>query len=372
MKPDTLAVHPPAAPAPDATNAPVAPPIHPAASFEGDPEHLAALLQGDGEGFVYARYMNPTCVGVERALAALEGGEGAVWCASGMAALTAVLSTRLQAGDEVLCAARIYGVTAALLTRIVARQGVQVRFGDADTLTAGPRTRVILAETIANPGLETADLPGLAARKGDAWLVIDNTFASPALCRPLEHGADVVVHSASKYIGGHGDLIAGAVVADAVKAAAIRSVASTMGLTGDPWTAFLAARGLKTLPLRMARHSSNARAVAACLRGLGLPVRAAAPRPWLSDTGGMLCVDLPDRQTAFAFLRALRLFRCATSLGDCHSMALHPASTSHRDFDAAALTAAGITQGTLRLSVGLEDPSDLCADLEQAVAALPS
>ena len=368
MRPHTLAVHPPLPAAPPDANRPSSPPIYASASFEGDPEAIAGLLRGEGEGYVYSRYANPTAAACEAGVAALEGADGAVWCASGMAAISAVAFARLRAGDEVLCASRVYGVTAALLRRVLAPLGVEVRFEELDALAARANTRLIVAETIANPGLETADIPTIASRKGDAWLLVDNTFASPALCTPLAHGADLVVHSASKYIGGHGDLIGGVVAANAPALAAVRAAAATIGLTGDPWTAFLAARGLKTLPLRMERHSANARAVTAFLRDRGLPAHTAARRPWLRDCGGMVSVDLPDRETAFGVLRRLRLFRCAPSLGDCHSLALHPASTSHRDLDAAGLAAVGITPGTLRLSVGLEDEADLLDDLGRALS----
>ena len=364
MRPATLAVHPPHVHVPQR---PVAPPIHPAASFEGDPEELAGLLRGEGEGFAYARYANPTSAATEQSLARLEEAEAGLWCASGMAAITAVVATACSQGDEVLCAAEIYGVTVALLRRVVTRWGVSVRVEPVDTLVPGPRTRVIIAETISNPTLHTCDLAVLAARKGDAWLVVDNTFATPALCRPLSVGADLVVHSASKYIGGHGDIIAGAVCGDAARIGAIRGVAATMGLTGDPWSAWLAARGIATLPLRMERHSQNARSLATFLRARGLAVHTPAPRTWLSDLGGMLSVALADRTQAFSVMRRLTLFRSATSLGDCHSMVVHPASTSHRDLDDAGLAAVGISQGTVRVSVGIEAIEDLCDDWARAL-----
>jgi cystathionine beta-lyase/cystathionine gamma-synthase len=348
---------------------PVAPPIHPAASYEADPETLSAILDRAQPGFAYGRYGNPTAAACEEAVANLEGAEAAVWCATGTGAMLATLAACCSAGDEVICATAIYGGTRALLEKVVARWGVTVTLAPHGSLTPTPRTRAIVVESIANPALEVPDLPAIAARKGDALLIVDNTFATPILCQPLRWGADVVVHSATKYLGGHGDVIAGVAVASLARIEPIRAMAVTMGVTGDPWGAWLVMRGLQTLPLRMERHCANARVVATWLRERGLPMRRAVATPWLVDGGGIVAVDLPSREAALAVMRRLRLFRVATSLGDCHSMVLHPASTSHRGLDEAGLAGAGVTPGTLRLSVGIEDVDDLVEDLRQALEA---
>jgi methionine-gamma-lyase len=366
MRRATLAVTTPAVAAPAG---PSAPPLHPAASFEEDPAVVAAILAGREPGFVYARNGNPTARAAEEHVAQLEGGETAVWCASGMAAILAAIAARCVAGDEVLCASEIYGGTSGLLTGIVSRWGIAVRYAPAEALEVGPRTRAVIVETIANPALTMPDLPALARRKGDAWLVVDNTFATPMLCRPLEHGADVVVHSVSKYLGGHGDLIAGIGVGSAAVIEPMRGIAAAMGLTGDPWTAWLAMRGMRTLAVRMERHCENARLLALHLRDRGFTVRTPEPTAWLADRGGMLTVDLGSRDAAFAAMRAFRVFRCAPSMGDCQSLVLHPASTSHRNLDDAGLRAAGIAPGTLRVSVGIEDVRDLIEDFERGLAA---
>ncbi len=363
MKPATRAVQPRQV---HLDQVPIAPPIHPAASYEADPEQLTAILDAAERGFAYGRYGNPTAATAEAAIADLEGAKDAVWCATGTGAMLATLVAGCRAGDEVLCANEIYGGTRALLERVVSRWGITVRFAPHRELAAGPATRVILVETIANPALEVPDLAAIASRKGDAWLVVDNTFATPILCQPLRHGADVVVHSATKYLGGHGDVVAGVVAGGRAVIGQIRDVAVTLGVTGDPWGAWLVLRGIKTLPLRMERHVHNAGLVASFLRARGLVVRQAMTASWLSAPGGILAVDLPDRAAALTALRRVKLFRVATSLGDCHSMVLHPASTSHRGLDATALAAAGVTPGTVRLSVGIEDVDDLIADLAHA------
>ncbi len=368
MKPATRAVQPRRV---RLDQVPVAPPIHPAASYEADPDLITAILDGGEPGFAYGRYGNPTAATAEEAVADLEGARAAVWCATGTGAMLATLVAACRAGDEVLCATEIYGGTRALLEKVVSRWGIAVRFAPHATLEAGPTTRVILVESIANPALDVPDLAAIAARKGDAWLVVDNTFATPILCQPLRHGADLVVHSATKYLGGHGDVVAGVVAGGRAVIGQIRAMAVTLGVTGDPWGAWLVLRGIKTLPLRMERHTQNAAEVARFLRERGLVVRQAVPTPWLASSGGMLAVDLPDRDAAIAALRRVKLFRVATSLGDCHSMVLHPASTSHRGLDAAALAGAGVTDGTLRLSVGIEDAGDLIADLAQAFGVAP-
>lgn len=333
-------------------------------TYEDDPEVLAARLGGE-PGFVYARCGNPTVRLAEEAIAELEGGDDAIWCASGMAALTLAALSMCTAGETVLCADRMYGGTGAMLDNVIARMGVRVTYAPHDAFPETANPSLVLIESIANPALDVPDLPRIAARFPGV-VVVDNTFATPLLCRPLDHKVALSLHSATKYLGGHGDLTGGVVVGRQPLIDRLRSVAISTGLVGDPWNAWLCLRGLTTLAIRMERQCDNARVVAEWLRQQGHKVRTARPTAWLSDSGGMVVVDVGSHERALEVLRGLRLFRNATSLGDAHSLAVHPATTSHRHLSGKGLQRAGVTPGMLRLSVGIEDADDLVDDLRQA------
>jgi cystathionine beta-lyase/cystathionine gamma-synthase len=375
---------------PEAPQPPVNVPIYQTSTFEvGSAQELADILEFRAAGHSYTRYSNPTHAALEAALAELEGGEAALVTGSGMAAIHAAMASILRPGDEVVAGRALYGGTYALLTGLFARFGVTARFvslTDASAVAAAmtDRTRLIWAETIANPTTDVADLAALAdvARAADAALVVDNTFASPFLCNPLDLGADLVAHSLTKYVGGHSDLVAGALIGSRERVAAARQVLIDAGGNAQPMEAFLALRGLKTLAVRVERHSANALAVACALEGRPGIARVLYPglrshpqhevamrelRPSMS--GGMLAIDLEGgRPAGERFLDRIRVARHATSLGSVETLCSHPASSSHRQLGEAELAAAGLTPGLLRVSIGLEDADDLVEDLAAAAS----
>ncbi|WP_119728959.1 trans-sulfuration enzyme family protein [Thermomonospora amylolytica] len=386
----TRAVHPPVIQPTGAR--PLMTPIYQGHLFAyEDGETLAAAFAEPAQdsGYFYSRYGNPTVRTFERALADLEGGCDGLATGSGMAAITTVLMAMLRTGDHVIAQSSLYGGTYALLHDLADRWGLElthVSGEDPEEVRAAlrPRTRMLYLETITNPVTQVADLPALAAvaREAGVPVVVDNTFATPVLCRPLEHGADVVIHSATKYIGGHSDVMAGAVVsADPRVHHRIWSQVLKLGGNIDPTTAWLCARGLATLHMRVMRQSENALLLARRLAGHpavervhypGLeshPQHAIARRLLDGGFGGLLSVDLAGgREAGRAFAESLRLVELAVSLGGTKTLVMHPASTSHRSLDADALAAAGIGAGTVRIAVGVEHPDDLWNDLEQALA----
>ncbi|MDQ3402875.1 MAG: aminotransferase class I/II-fold pyridoxal phosphate-dependent enzyme [Actinomycetota bacterium] len=370
---------------------PLSPPIHRSSAFAfDDPDTLAdAMARPDG-AFVYSRRGNPTVRALEHMVADLEGGEAALATASGMGAISSVLMSILAPGDHVVAQSCLYGGTHSLLTDLCARWGIQVTHvsgQDAAEVRAAitPRTRMLYLETISNPTTRVCDLPALLAeaRTHDILSVVDNSFASPLLCTPIAHGADIVVNSTSKYLAGHSDVIGGiAVFADKARFRSTWARAVEMGANADPLAAWLTLRGIQTLPLRMARHCSNARRLAhrlteipsiAAVHWPGLPSHPdhAIATAMLSDFGGVLAFDLAGgREAGRIFTKSLRLAALAPSLGGVETLVLHPASSSHRELDEHALNAAGIGQGTVRVSVGLEHPDDIVADFVQALAAV--
>ncbi len=384
---ESKAVHPPVA---DVTGSrPLGVPIHQGHVFSfDDPDDLAAAFAGPGAAFAYGRLGNPTVRTLEHAIAELEGGAGALATASGMGAINTVLFALLRSGDHVIAQRSLYGGTMTVLGDLAERWGVEVTYvgGDsADEVRAAlrPNTRLLYLETISNPTTRVADLPALlaAVRYAGVVSVVDNTFATPLLCRPLDHGADIVVHSATKYLGGHGDVLAGVVVfASAELQHTVWEHASELGANVDPFTAWLTLRGLQTLALRVRRHCDNALVLATRLAGH--PAVAAVHYPGLPEHpdhelagrlltgghGGVLAFDLAGgREAGHAFAGAVRLAALAPSLGGVHTLVLHPASTSHRRLTDEQLHAAGIGAGTIRVSAGIEHPDDLWADLEQAL-----
>jgi methionine-gamma-lyase len=339
------------------------------------------VMNEEEYGFYYARLRNPTVEELNGVLADLEGGEAALAFSSGMAAITAALLTTLERGDTLLCASQLYGATYTLIETLVRRLGVEVVYTDASDIGAWnvPAAKVRYVETMANPGFPLADIAAIAAGKGDGLLIVDNTFASPALCRPLELGADLVCESATKYLNGHHDVTAGVVAGSRALVARARRHLIDTGSMLDPFPAFLLRRGLKTLTMRVERASTNALQLARFLEShpkvsrvlyAGLesyPQYELAGRQ-LSGSGGLLACELTGgREAGERLYDALELCLRAPSLGGVDTVVLHPASTSHRQFSDEQLAAAGISPGLLRVSVGCEDGDDIVADFEQAL-----
>lgn len=391
----TRAVHTPDPPRLEQT--PLGLPVHRSAAFRfSSAQEYADLLSGAQKGYSYSRVDNPTTDAFAQAVAALEGvgvdGEVAAQpFASGMAAISTVLMTLTHAGAHVVVPREVYGGTYGLLTTVLDRFGVTTSFvdmADLDAVRAAirPETTVLYAETLANPTMTVADLPGLSAisREAGLALVVDSTFASPAVCRPLEHGADVVVHSATKYLGGHSDSTGGVAVGSPELMARVRRARIDLGGMLAPDEAFLLHRGLATLPLRVARHCASALVVAAAMDEHPGVLRVDHPglpshrdhdlARKLFDEGryGAIVTLTPPggRAAGLALCDRLRLIAVATSLAGTHSMVSHVATTTHRQFDDVALAAAGIDPAAVRISVGLEDPDDVVADLEQALDGL--
>ncbi|TDC81255.1 aminotransferase class I/II-fold pyridoxal phosphate-dependent enzyme [Actinomadura sp. 7K507] len=383
----TRAVHPPVIS--PAGSRPLGMPIYQGHlfSFETAGE-LAAAFQGPDEAFMYARLGNPTVRSLERAVAELEGGAGALATGSGMGAVNAVLMGLLRSGDHVIAQTALYGGTYALFQDLAERWGVEVTFipGDdpAEVREAlRPETRLVYLETVANPTTHVTDIPAFSAAVSgtDVLTVVDNTFA-PLLCKPIDHGADIVIHSTTKYLSGHGDVIGGiAVFADPALHQRVWSHAVELGSVADPFAAWLTVRGLATVPMRVARQSESALDLAGRLAAhpsvtrvhypglVDHPQHEVARRLLPDGSGGVLAFELAGgRDAGSAFSEAVQLIGLGPSLGAVVSLVMHPASTSHRQMDAASLAAAGIGEGTVRLSVGLEHPDDLWTDIEQALA----
>jgi cystathionine beta-lyase/cystathionine gamma-synthase len=371
----------------DAT--PVSVPIYQTATFAfEDPEALADLIRsGKDAGYVYSRWHNPTRAALEGIVADLEGGERAVSFASGMAAISTVLASLVRAGDHVVASPVLYGGTFAVMRRILPRWGVEVTFAGShraeDMLDAiRPETKVAYTETIGNPRMPVPDLEALGRACADrgVTLVVDNTFASPYLCNPLSLGAGVVVHSTTKYIGGHSDLTGGIAVGAREPMHEVREMSIDLGGVAGPLDAWLALRGLQTLALRMDRHSSNATAVARLLEGHekvarvwypGLPSHPdheVAARILPRGFSGMVAFELADGLDAGRrFQEALDLAWVGASLGSTHTLVVHPATVTHTQMSLEERTAQGITDGLVRVSVGIEDPEDLLEDFARAL-----
>lgn len=344
-------------------------------------------LAPDGAGFAYARNANPTVAGLEQAIADLEGAEEAIAFGSGMAAIhAALMGSGLQRGDSIVAAADLYGVTRSLLIELD-DLGISTRFVDVmdlDAVSGALREespKVLLFESISNPLLKVADVAALArlGHEHGATVVIDNTFASPRLLRPLDLGVDVVAHSATKYIAGHGDVVAGVVATSSDRARPIRHTRTLSGGVLSPFEAWLTLRGIRTLPLRVTRQSETALELARWLQerawvervyypGLNShPQHEIALGQFGSLAGGMVAFDLKaGRDATIRFMDALQLITPGTSLGDVESLILYPILTSHRTLDPEQCAELGIGEGLLRLSVGLESVRDLTADLRRA------
>ena len=352
------------------------------------------VFGGETPGYVYSRYANPTLTALETAVHALEGGFGASAFGSGMAALhAALLACDIAAGVTVLASQDLYGATIGLLNNVFTSFNVETIMVDYSDLSAleqkarATKPRIMIAETISNPLLKVCDLACCAeiAHAVGAKLIVDNTFATPYLCRPLDLGADVVVHSATKYMGGHGDVMGGIVIArDEAQHNLLRSIMKLAGGIMSPYDAHEILRGLKTLALRVERQCANASAIAQKLSGDRRVGRVYYPglapadaRRKLERTlrpnyaGAMVAIELANntKEGAFRFMDALRLVVRSTSLGDVFTSALHPATASHRDVAPARRRALGIADGLVRLSIGIEHVDDILADIDQALDA---
>ncbi|GLX49277.1 methionine gamma-lyase [Streptomyces hygroscopicus subsp. hygroscopicus] len=373
---------------PTAGGRPLSVPIVQSSAFAFDSAaELAEAMGGPDRAYVYSRRGNPTVRALERTLADLEGGAAAIAFASGMGAISGVLLALLRPGDHVIAGRCLYGGTYSVLSDLAARYGVDVDYISGDdpaefARLVRPATRLLHLETIANPTGRVPDLTGLLAeaRRHGVLGMVDNSLASPVLCRPIEHGADVVVHSTTKYLAGHSDVLGGvAVFADAGVRDRVWPRTVELGACADPFAAWLTLRGLPTLPLRMRQHCAGAGILAQRLAAHGRV--AAVHWPWLprhpsydrarrllDGGGGMVSFDLTGgREAGRAFIERVRVARLALSLGGVETLVTHPASTSHRELDDAALTAAGIGAGTVRMSVGIEHPEDLWADIAAAL-----
>ncbi|MGI6575185.1 MAG: methionine gamma-lyase [bacterium] len=351
----------------------------------------AARFAGEEKGYIYTRLGNPTQTALEEKIAALENGEAGLAFASGMAAITAAIFAIVSQGDHVVCCDTIYGCTHAFLSSVLNRYGVETTFVDLSDPEKGakairPNTKLFYLESPANPTMKLVDIEKmvqLAAQVG-AKVVIDNTFATPYLQRPLEMGVDIVVHSATKYIGGHGDVIAGVAVGnkevmETIRVTTLKDIGGVIG----PFDAWLLLRGLKTLPLRMERHCANAMEVAAFLEqhpavdqvyypGLAShPQHQLAKKQMSGKFGGMMSFELKGGlEAGKQLMNTLELCSLAVSLGDTETLIQHPASMTHSPYPKEDRLAAGITDGLVRLSVGLEDVADIIADLKQGLDRL--
>ncbi|MFF9194937.1 trans-sulfuration enzyme family protein [Streptomyces sp. NPDC014779] len=388
MELNTRAVHVANPPLPSGSHPLSVPLVQSSAFAFSSADELAEAMAGPDGQYVYSRRGNPTVRALEQTLAGLEGGAGALAFASGMGAISGVLLALLKPGDRVVAQRCLYGGTYAVLSDLAARYGVHVTpisgddTAEFEAAAQHPATRLLVLETIANPTGQVPELPGLlaAARRMGITSLVDNSLASPVLCRPLELGADVVVHSTTKYLSGHSDVLGGvAVFADDALRRAVWPRTVELGACADPFAAWLTLRGIPTLPLRMRAHCAGAAVLAERLAGH--PGVTAVHYPWLSGHpsyatarkvlsggGGLLSFELAGgRDAGRAFIEGVRLAKLALSLGGVESLVTHPASTSHRELDAGALTAAGIAPGLVRMSVGIEDVEDLWADVQQAL-----
>jgi len=387
-----------------------------------DTEAAAAYFNLQEYGNTYSRIMNPTVAAFEERIANLDGGAGSVAFASGLAAQSAAMFTMLRPGDHVIASSALYGGTITQLKHVLGKLSVGLDFTDPDNLDGWhsaikDNTKLLFAETIGNPGGNILDIEAVAeiAHANDCPLMIDNTFATPYLCRPLEWGADIVVYSATKFLGGHGTSLGGVVVesgefdwsngrfpvvADPSPAYHGLAFHETFGVYGylmklraetlrdlgaaiSPFNAFLLAQGVETLPLRMRQHVANAEVLAQFLvedHRVGVvnypgledsKYRPLAEKYLANGCGAVFCFDLPGgREAGLRFIEALSLFSHLANVGDAKSLVIHPASTTHRQLNDAELAAAGIRPGTIRISVGIEDAEDLIWDLSRGLAAI--
>ena len=368
------------------------PPVHLTSTFAfPDAQTGGALFAGEAEGHIYSRISNPTVALLEDRVASLEGAEAGLATASGMGAISSLMWTMLKPGDEIITDQTLYGCTFAFMRDGLSRFGVKITHIDlrdpANLLDAiSEKTRIVYFETPANPNMRLVDvraMAGIAHARG-ALVVVDNTYASPLLTRPISLGADFVVHSATKYLGGHGDLVAGMVLgrAEAIRDVRMIGVKDMTGSVMSPFNAMLVMRGLKTLQLRMARHCESGQRVAEWLEAQpgvaavhypGLPSHPQheLAKRQMDGFGGMIAFELAGGYEAgIEMMNRLQLIRRAVSLGDAETLIQHPASMTHSTYSPEERQAHGISDGLLRLSVGLEDAQDILADLADALGTI--
>lgn len=372
---------------------PVTTPIYTASSFFCESlEELDRIFAREEDGFCYSRYDNPTSAALEELVTALEEGHGALACASGMAAVhTAVLTALTDRPKRIVAADALYGATISLLFKVLEPLGVETRLVDicdldaVDKAIGAHKPGCVLMETVSNPLLRVGEMDRIAAlaKSAGAALVVDNTFATPSLVRPLQLGAGLVVHSATKYLAGHGDVLGGAVVSDKYHYETLRTLSRAYGPVLGPFESYLTMRGLKTLPLRIERQCANACRVAARLADHPGVARVHFPgdpsHPDAGTTrrlfpeglyGAMVSFELRDagRAEVFAFMERLKMIVPATSLGDVHTMVLYPSMSSHREVSPKQRERMGIRDNLVRLSVGIEAIEDILEDLDQALS----
>ncbi len=368
-------------------------PIHQTSTFAfRDSQHGADLFAGEADGYIYSRIGNPTVDAFQREIACLEGSEKAQGFASGMAATFTTLMTCCRAGESYVSSETVYGGTHALTEHVIPRFGVTGIEVDAtdpnlveDAIKKAKKCRALFFETPANPTLDIIDIKAMVeiGRKYGLTVIMDNTFATPILQRPLEQGVDVVMHSATKYIGGHGDVVAGVIAGTEEFVNRLRKdVYIDTGSTMTPLSAWLLLRGLKTLPLRMQKHCENASNIAKFLAfhpkvtDVYYPGLASHPghelaKEQMSDFGGMIAFEIDGGfEEGKKLMDAVELATVAVSLGDCDTLICHPASTTHSTYSPEAREAAGIFDNLIRLSVGIEDVKDLMDDLQQALSKI--
>ena len=421
---DTLALH--AGATPDPATGARAVPIHLTTSFVfQDSDHAAALFNMERAGHVYSRISNPTNAVLEQRMAALEGGVGAIAVASGQAALHLIISTLMGTGSHIVASAALYGGSHNLLSYTLPRFGIETTFVPPGDLEAWrnavqPNTKLFFGETVGNPGLDVLDIPAVAdiAHAAGVPLVVDSTLTTPYLVKPLELGADIVYHSATKFLSGHGTVMGGVVIdggrfdweesgkfpeltepydgfhdmvfseessTGAFLLRARREGLRDFGAALSPHSAWLILQGLETLPLRMERHMANTEKVVNFLAShpfvtrVGHPLLESHPSHALAGkllrhgtrgAGSVFSFDIAgNRAQGKVFIESLKLFSHLANVGDCRSLVIHPASTTHFRMSDEALAGAGISQGTIRLSIGLEDADDLIDDLKRALKA---
>lgn len=370
----------------------IVPPIYQTSTYTyKNTEEAGRIFSGEQFGYLYGRDHSPTEIELEKKIAALEGGEACKTFASGMAAISAVALALLEVGDHVICGDVVYGGTYGLYHKVMPKFGVEVTYVDTSNLenieaAIRENTKLVMVETPANPTLKLTDLKATAdlCKSHGIKLVVDNTFMTPYYQRPLEYGADIVVHSATKYMGGHGDLIAGAVIADKTFIEkGLHEPVTKIGALISPFTAFLLKRGLQTMPLRMEKHSSNAIKVAQFLNerkefetvtypGLNNhPQHELAKKQMGGSFGGLISVEVKGGLAAGQKLvDNLEMISLAVSLGDVGTLVQHPASMTHKSLPLEERRKSGITDGLIRFSIGIEDPEDIIADIEQSLDQL--
>jgi cystathionine beta-lyase/cystathionine gamma-synthase len=365
---------------------PLVAPIYQSAVWSLDSlEQCDAIYAGEASGYIYTRDANPNHTALEKAVAAVEGAEEAVVFGTGMGALAAALTALTKTGGRVVASKQLYGATSRLLTEELGRFGVTTEWVEVTDLAAwetalAEGADVALVETIANPMVQVADIQGLSAlcRKSGTRLVVDNTFASPSCCRPLARGADVTMHSVTKFLGGHSDLTLGAAAGSSEVMAQLRKQARLWGHAANPFESWLAVRGITTFPLRIERSCANAHILAERLEahsavrrvfypGLSSHPQAAEVPRLLDSPGAMLAFEVADGPAAQRVLQRLQRVRFAPSLGDVATTISYPVATSHRGLPEETLRPLGINPGVLRLSVGIDHADDVWTDLEQAL-----